>query len=58
MRRALDASPEALAEDLLRRPFHEVDEEEKRGVPRRLDKDGDPILMPGLTSIGACGTTW
>ena len=34
MRKGLDTSPEALAEDLLGRPFDELDEEEKRALCR------------------------
>jgi uncharacterized membrane protein len=69
MRKGLDTSPEALAEDLLGRPFDELDDEEKRALCRvasteiELDPDELSAFRMSLGDrmadrVAAIGGSW
>lgn len=69
MRRGFDTSPEALAEDLLGRPFEELDEEEKRVLCRvastEIELDPDELDVANVKfgdraadRVAAIGGSW
>ncbi len=69
MRRKLDTSPEALAEDLLGRPFEDLDEDEQRALCRvastEIELDPDELEVVNLKfgdraadRVAAIGGSW